>query len=168
MELNSIEKLLEKYDLAETTLQEEAKLRAYFASDDVAAHLEHYKPMFLYFSKTQNDTFTKEVNLLASTKTKSKSKLYQWISVAAVAVLMLGITIPNLVNNAPKTLADYTPEEQEMYLKTKNALTMLSANFNKGASSINVLDMASENLNAGIYKASFVSQFGKTTNQFIK
>lgn len=168
MVLNNIEKLLEKYDNAETTLQEEAQLRAYFQSNDVAPHLEHFKPLFVYFSHTQQDTFTKEVTIPASTETKSKTKLYQWISVAAVAVIMLGIMLPQLRNTTPKTLAEYTPEEQELYLKTKNALAFMSANFNEGVSSINVLDMASDNLNAGLYKASFVTQFGKTTNEFIK
>lgn len=168
MVLNNIENLLEKYDNAETTLQEEAQLRAYFQSDDVAPHLEDYKPMFVYFSDTQKDTFTKEVKILTNTETKSKSKLYQWISVAAVAVIMLGVMLPQLSNTSPKTLADYTQEEQELYLKTKKALAFMSANFNEGVSSINVLDMASDNLNAGLYKASFVTQFGKTTNKFIK
>ncbi|TCK68944.1 hypothetical protein DFQ05_0454 [Winogradskyella wandonensis] len=164
MVLNNIENLLEKYDNAETTLQEEAQLRAYFSSEDVAPHLEHYKPLFVYFTSTQQEAFTKDVPL----NTKKKTRLYQWISVAAVAVLMLGIMIPQVWDNSPKTLADYTPEEQELYNKTKNALAFMSANFNEGTSSLNVLEMASDNLNAGIYKASFVSEFGKTTNKLLK
>ncbi|MDP5081517.1 MAG: hypothetical protein NWP87_02590, partial [Winogradskyella sp.] len=83
MVLNSIEKLIEKYHNAETSLKEEAQLKAYFASDAVAPHLEHYKPLFNYFSKSKQEQYTKDVPL--NTK---KTKLYQWISVAAVAVLM--------------------------------------------------------------------------------
>ena len=45
---------------------------------------------------------------------------------------------------------------------------MLSSNFNQGTSSLNTLEMASDNFNAGIYKASFVSEFGKTTNKLLK
>lgn len=164
MVLNNIEKLLEKYDNAETTLQEEAQLRAYFSSDSVAPHLEHYKTLFVYFANTQKELFTKDVPL----KTKKKANFYQWISVAAVAVLMFGIMVPQLWNSGPKTLADYSPEEQELYNKTKNALAFMSSNFNEGASSMNVLEMASDNFNAGMYKASFVSEFGKTTNKFLK
>ncbi|WP_299116352.1 hypothetical protein [uncultured Winogradskyella sp.] len=162
MVLNNIEKLLEKYNNAETTLQEEAQLRTYFASEDVAPHLEHYKPMFLYFSKSQQEQYTKDVPL----KPKN-TKLYQWISVAAVAVLMLGIFIPNW-NSGPKTLADYPPEDQEMYLEAKAALAMLSDKFNDGTSSINALGLASENFNVGLEKVSHVAEFSKTTNKLLK
>ena len=164
MVLNSIEKLLEKYDNAETSLKEEAKLRAYFNSDDVAPHLEHYKPLFVYFSNTQQEAFTKDVPLT----TKKKTNFYQWISVAAVAVLMLGVMIPKMWNSGPKTLADYTPEEQELYIKTKKALALMSSSFNDGVSSMNVLEMASDNFNAGIYKAGFITEFGNTTNKLLK
>ena len=162
MVLNDIEKLLEKYNNAETTLKEEAQLRAYFESDDVASHLEHYKPMFLYFSQSQQEQYTKDVPL----KPK-RTKLYQWISVAAVAVLMLGIFIPR-INSGPKTLADYPPEDQKMYLEAKAALAMLSDKFGDGTSSINALGLASENFNVGLDKASHVTEFSKTTNKLLK
>ncbi len=159
MVLNSIEKLLEKYDNAETTLQEEAQLRAYFSSDDVASHLESYKPLFVYFTNTQQEAFTKDVPL----NTKKKINFYQWISVAAAAVLMFGIMIPQMWSSPT-----YSQEEIELYNKTKNALAFMSSNFNEGASSINVLEMASDNFNAGVYKANFVKEFGKTTNKLLK
>jgi hypothetical protein len=159
MVLNSIEKLLEKYDNAETTLQEEAQLRAYFASGDVAPHLESYKPLFVYFTNTQQEVFTKDVPL----NTKKKSNFYQWISVAAVAVIVLGIMAPQMWSGPT-----YSEKEIEMYNKTKNALAFMSSNFNEGVSSLNVLEMASNNLNAGMYKANFIMEFGKTTNKFLK
>ena len=160
---HNIEKLVKKYDNAETTLQEEAQLRAYFLGNNVAPHLEHYKPLFTYFTNAQKEAYTKDVPL----KPKKSIRLYQWISVAAVAIIMLGIMIPQM-DSSPKTLAEYTPEEQELYRKTKSALAMLSSNFNQGTSSLNTLEMASDNFNAGVYKASFVSEFGKTTNKLLK
>ena len=163
MVLNNIEKLIEKYNNAETTLKEEAQLKAYFTSDNVAPHLEHYTPLFQYFSQSQKEQYTKDVPL--NTK---KTKLYQWISVAAVAVLMLGIFIPTTWNTGPKTLADYTPEEQKMYLETKQALAMLSGNFSDATSSLSTLSLASENLNIGIENASFITEFSETTNKLLK
>ncbi|MBT8243954.1 hypothetical protein [Winogradskyella sp.] len=159
MVLNSIEKLLEKYDNAETTLQEEAHLRAYFSSSNVAPHLEHYKPLFIYFTNEQQELFTQDVPL----NTNKKTNFYQWISVAAVAVIILGIMVPQLWNSPT-----YSDEEMELYNKTKNALVFMSSNFNEGVSSMNVLEMASDNFNAGMYNASFVSEFGRTTNKFLK
>ncbi|GAA4242677.1 hypothetical protein KO504_05365 [Winogradskyella psychrotolerans] len=162
MVLNNIETLLEKYNNAETTLKEEAELKAYFLSDNVAPHLEHYKPMFQYFSESKKEQYTKDVPL--NTK---KTKLYQWISVAAVAILMLGFFIPNW-NSGPKTLADYSPEEQQMYLEAKEALAMLSNNFNDGASSLKTLSLASENFNVGLEKANHITEFSETTNKLLK
>ena len=162
MVLNNIEQLIEKYNNAETTLKEEAQLKAYFLSDDVAPHLEHYKPMFQYFLQSKKEQYTKDVPL--NTK---KTKLYQWISVAAVAVLMLGIFIPNW-NSGPKTLADYTPEEQKLYLETKQALSLISENFNEGLLGMNALDMAGENLNKGIEQANYIAVFSNTTNKLLK
>jgi len=162
MVLNNIEQLIEKYNNAETSLQEEAQLKAYFNGDHVAPELEHYKPMFQYFSQSKKEQYTKDVPL--NTK---KTKLYQWISVAAVAVLMLGFFIPNW-NSGPKTLADYPQEDQQMYLEAKQALAMLSNNFNDGASSLKVLDLASENFNVGLKKANHITDFNKTTNKLLK
>ena len=64
MVLNSIEKLLEKYDNGETTLQEEQQLKNYFSKETVAPHLEVYKSMFQYFLHTHEERFTKDVPLI--------------------------------------------------------------------------------------------------------
>jgi len=163
MVLNNIDKLIEKYNNAETSLKEETQLRAYFKSNSVAPHLEHYKPLFQYFSMAQEEQYTKDVPL----KPKNRTVFYRWISVAAVAILMLGIFIPNWFGG-PKTLADYSQEEQEMYLEAKEALAMLSNNFNQGTTSINTLNLASENFNVGLEKANHITEFSQTTNKLLK
>ena len=163
MVLNNIEKLLEKYNEAETSVKEEAQLRAYFNGDEVAPHLEHYKPLFQYFSLAQEEQYTKDVPL----KPKKRTVFYQWISVAAVAVLMLSIFIPNW-SGGQKSLADYSQEEQQMYLEAKEALAMLSNNFNQGTASLNTLNLASENFNVGLEKASHITEFNQSTNKLLK
>ena len=50
MELHNIEKLIEKYMEATTTVAEEEIVRAYFLKGDVAPHLKEYTAMFQYFS----------------------------------------------------------------------------------------------------------------------
>lgn len=49
MKMN-INQILEKYWNAEASLQEEAELRAYFSSDDVAPEHKQYKDLFTFFS----------------------------------------------------------------------------------------------------------------------
>ena len=69
MVLDKIEKLLEKYDNGETSLQEEQQLKNYFSQEVVAPHLEVYKPMFVYFLQTQKEQFTKTIPLQPKRRT---------------------------------------------------------------------------------------------------
>lgn len=159
MVLNNIEKLIEKYNNAETTLQEEAQLKAYFLSDEVAPHLEHYKPMFQYFSQSKNEQYTKDVPL----NTKN-TKLYQWISVAAVAVLMLGLIVPTFIGPTEE-------EKQEAllaYNQTIDAFNLISIGMNEGKQQLNSLILVSDNLNEGIEEAGRLSEFTETTNKIFK
>lgn len=159
MVLNNIEELLEKYNNAETSLKEEAQLRAYFESDDVAAHLEHYKPMFQYFSLSQQEQYTKDVPL----KTK-KTNLYKWISVAAVAVLMLGLIVPKM----------FGPTEQQkqeallVYNQTMEAFNLISLGMNEGKSQLSSLALVSDNIYEGVEKANVLGEFNKQTNRILK
>ncbi|MDO6597015.1 hypothetical protein Q4512_08815 [Oceanihabitans sp. 2_MG-2023] len=132
MVLDNIEELLEKYDNGETSLIEEQQLKNYFKQETVAPHLEMYKPMFAYFSVSQEEQFTKDVPLKTN-----KNNLYKWISVAAVAVLMLGFYFKSPLTSA-EDLGTYDDPEMA-YLEVKKSLEMISTQFNKGASSINYL-----------------------------
>ncbi|WP_452227068.1 hypothetical protein [Lacinutrix cladophorae] len=132
MVLDNIEELIEKYDNGETSLIEEQQLKNYFKQETVAPHLEMYKPMFAYFSVSQEEQFTKDVPLKTN-----KNNLYKWISVAAVAVLMLGFYFKSPLTSA-EDLGTYDDPEMA-YLEVKKSLEMISTQFNKGASSINYL-----------------------------
>lgn len=128
MELDkNIEKLLEKYFEATTTVAEEETLRAYFAKDDVATHLEQYRPMFNYFSKAKEERYTRQVPL-----TPRKKRNNRWISVAAVAVLAFGIYFGN------EQYQDYQERKQAEYAyqETKKALNLLAENFGKGTEKV--------------------------------
>jgi hypothetical protein len=128
MELRAIEKLLEKYFNAETTIAEEKDLKLYFSSQDVAPHLEQYKPMFGYFSKQEEQKFDKALPL------KTKKHYARWISVAASVVLLSGLlTFYNVQQQ--EELGTYDDPEVA-FRETQKALQMLSTNVNVGMGSV--------------------------------
>lgn len=163
MALINIEQLLEKYDNAETSLAEEAQIRAYFAQEDVPAHLESYKPLFQYVSHTKQEQFTKDVLLQPKRK-----KTYQWISVAAVAVLMLGTYFQVNQMNQTKTLNDLSQEQLMAYNQTMEVFNLVSTKLNKGSAHLGALDLVSTKLNEGAENLVYVKEFNKATNKIIK
>ncbi|OUS01891.1 hypothetical protein A9Q86_04375 [Flavobacteriales bacterium 33_180_T64] len=165
MVLNSIEHLLEKYDNGETTLKEEQQLKAYFTQEKVAPHLESYQVMFQYFNNTkQEELYTKDVPLKPR-----KSYIYQWISVAAVAVLMLGIFIPSIFGSEQgRTLAELSTEERDAYNQTMKVFDMIGTQFNKGQNQIGALSLTSSNFAKGAEQINYISGFSETTNKFFK
>ena len=134
MELDNIEKLLEKYFEAITTAAEEETLRRYFSEENVATHLEQYTPMFQYFSNAKEEEFTKQVTI------KPKRNYFKWASVAAVAILTFGIYFVN--EYRVKQLEQ--EKAQIAYNETKKALNLLAENFNKGTEKIVYLNQFEE------------------------
>ena len=126
MELNRIDKLMEKYFEATTTVAEEDVLRDYFLNEKVAPHLEQYIPLFQFFSRAKEEQFTKQVPL------KPRKKHFKWLSVAAVAVLVFGIYFGK--NYQEKREAEYA------YQQTKKALTLLAENFSRGTEKVAYLN----------------------------
>ncbi|MBT8320048.1 MAG: hypothetical protein KJO90_00105 [Eudoraea sp.] len=126
MESVNIEKLLEKYFEATTTAAEEKQLKEYFTQGDVAPHLEQYAPMFSYFSVAKEERFTRQVSL------KTRRYIYQWISVAAVAVIALGVFFGR----------DYQEQKEAefAYLETRKALTLLAVNLDRGTQKVAYLN----------------------------
>ena len=125
MELVNIEKLLEKYLNAETTIAEENKLKNYFLGDDVAPHLEEYRAIFGYFTASKNEKFTKTIQL------KSQNRNWKWLSVAASIVLLVSVYNGYQKNQQVKA--------EKVYNETLFAFSLLSTNLNKGTTAISEL-----------------------------
>jgi len=122
MELTKIERLLVKYENAETTLKEEDILRTYFTSNKVASHLTEYQLIFNYFKSNNDETYTEKIKL------NNKIKKRNWLMVAASITFLLstysGLTIINQYNQkkqAAENLAQIT-----------NVLKLVSTNLKKG------------------------------------
>ena len=136
MEFNKIEDILEKYFQGDTTIAEENQLKEYFSSPDVAQHLEQYKPMFGYFSQVKEQKSTQTIPL------KTKKRKVAWLSIAASAVVLLGIGTyfyTSEKNATPVTaqseLGTYDDPEEAL-AATQKALALLSNNVNVGIESV--------------------------------
>ncbi|RKR11180.1 hypothetical protein C8C83_2879 [Flavobacterium sp. 90] len=136
MELDKIENILEKYFQGETSIAEEKELKEYFSSSNVAQHLEQYKPMFGYFSQVKEQKSTQEIPL------QTKKRNVAWLSIAASAVLLLGIGTFFYVSQKTATpvvaqseLGTYDNPEEAL-AATQKALALLSNNVNVGIESV--------------------------------
>ena len=128
MELANIEKLLEKYLNAETSLQEETTLRNYFTEGSVAPHLQEYQYMFNYFATNKDETYSKTIELEPK---KSKKKNFKWLSIAASVMLLFSVYIGD---------QEYKKYKAEVeFQKISKGLKLLSSNFNKGKQAVNTL-----------------------------
>ncbi|WP_370588494.1 hypothetical protein [Robiginitalea sp. SC105] len=113
---------MEKYFEATSTAAEERELREYFSGGDVAPHLEHHAPMFTFFSEAKNQRSTRKVPL------KARRNYVRWVSVAAVAVLMLGLYFGNQYREQQK--AEFA------YQETRKALGLIAQNLDRGTQKV--------------------------------
>ena len=136
MELNKIEKLLDKYFEGETTVNEEMELKSYFSSEEVAQYLKQYQSLFGYFTQEKEAKFVSKFVLMPT------KKRYYWISIAASVVVFLGIGTFVYFNEStsnPKDLGTYdTPEEA--FEATQKALSLLSNNLQFGIESVGYIN----------------------------
>ena len=153
MELANIEKLLDKYLDATTTLQEEQILQEYFTSQNVAPHLQEYSSMFIYFKQSKNETFTKTIQL----KPEKPKKNWKWLSVAASVVLLFSVFVGN---------EKYQEHQQrKQFAEITKALQMVSVNLNKGNEALYAV---SKNLSKGNEAIAHLNTYEETINKVIK
>lgn len=150
MESQVIETLLDKYFEAETSGTEEAQLKSYFSSGEVAPHLQQYIPMFCYFEQAGKEHLTKEVTYAPSNSKFSagKRKLYSWVAVAASIIILLGIVVQQ--ENQVNELGTYEDPELAMQ-KTMEALEMMSFY-----------------MNAGTEELGYIEEFNNATDKIVK
>lgn len=178
MDYSNIRALLDKYWEGETSLEEEARLKQFFAAapEGLPQDLQEAAPLFQYF-----DLATPQFELPAAelqahleqapaeTPVIKMGFLRNWMQYAAMLAIALGIgygiqrhmdagdnagTPPATVANTSfrQDGADRVPiGEQEAYAETKKALLLLSKNLNKGKqemAKLNVINEATDKVKA--------------------
>lgn len=152
MELANIEKLLDKYLNAETSIAEENELKNYFLGDNVAPHLKEYQALFGYFAASKSERFTKTIQL------KSQKMNWKWLSIAASVVLLVSVY-------TGFERRQHKKEAELVYSQTLQAFGMLSANLKKGN---NAIAQFSTNLNKGNVAIAQLQHFENTKNKVFK
>ena len=98
--MNNIEKLLEQYFEGQTSAEEEARLRRFFASGDVPENFAMYKPLFAYFDgeiaaggRESNEMPTQAEPANKNRRaTATGRKVALWLSsAAACAAILIGV-----------------------------------------------------------------------------
>ncbi|KIC00942.1 hypothetical protein [Flavobacterium sp. AJR] len=152
MESDKIEILLEKYFQGESTIAEENELKNYFSSPNVAQHLEQYKPLFGYFSQVKEQRLTQEIPL------QTKKRNVAWLSIAASAVLLLGIGSYFYLNNTNNTTPVVAKSDLGTYDSPEEAL----------AATQKALAMVSHNVNTGIESVQYIKEYEQSKNLIFK
>ncbi|MDH6307678.1 hypothetical protein M2451_000127 [Dysgonomonas sp. PFB1-18] len=159
MDTNEIKILLEAFYNGETSQAEEQKLLDYFNSDNVAEELFQEKELFLKLNEPDTINYPQELefklnNLIDDLARKesvkpaqNKQKLWLWAGSAAAGVALLisaGLYINNKTEEVTNTdITAAAPEDRLKMEEAREALILLSSNFNKGVSQLEII---SENI----------------------
>ena len=113
MDCKYIEQLLERYWQCETSLEEEAQLRAFFNGSDVPEHLLRYKDLFVYQQLQQEVGLFKAAAVVAVVLSLGNVMQHSFYSdikeVAAVDTIGKQITAPSVALSGDVTI---THEQQ--------------------------------------------------------
>ena len=145
MELYKAETLLKKYFEGETTINDEQELQDYFASPEVAPHLQQYAPLFKHFAVAKGQQYKQEIPAFEIHKVENKYKKRNlaWFSIAASVVVLMGIGTYMFYDSETVTKSKDlgTYDDPELAFKaTQKALYLLSNNVNVGIESVKYIE----------------------------
>jgi len=162
MDSKNIEALLEKYWNAETTLEQEQELRAFFQSANVPENLKDAATLFRYFEAEKSKKLNENFDAVVTKKIQQRhdGKIVQmtnWFRVARIAAgIVVVVASVYLIakdarnrDSATKEITDTESDPKLAFEETKKALLMISKNFNKAqreASKINLLNEAEQKI----------------------
>lgn len=153
--------IIEKYLAAETTLEEEKSLKAYFSGGDIADEHRYLAPLFAVLE--EESKMTSEVDVAAVIKAAaaeenqlsvhrssrdavSRRSIHLSKYIPALAAVMVAVFAAVFLMNRPESLPftesenvvvlDDEKDTEEAIEVTRKALSLLSQNYNKGAQAV--------------------------------
>ena len=140
-----IEALLERYYDAQTSEAEEQRLKDFFLHEEVPAHLQAEKEMFLQLQVSAvpegiEERLSQSIDRWGK---KQRTLRLQWIgSIAASLLLLFGAGW--YLQDTPRKDTCATPEEA--YAEAQKALVMFSTALNKGMKQMDALHETTERM----------------------
>lgn len=153
MEYSNIRALLEKYWACETTEEDEAVLRIFYATNEDAlpADLQEAAPLFQYFHASSDEL--PEIEIRGPwEETKVIRPFWQgWMKYAAILLVALGVghsvynfQQKNRITDDQFAFRDTFDDPKVAYEETQKALAILSKNLNKGKEQMEKLSYFNE------------------------
>jgi hypothetical protein len=142
--MNNVEKLLQKYFDAETSLQEEALLKNYFLSNEVPSSLKKYSYLFVSLHDQHNESFSDqhfERNLHAKLAHKRHSLVHHFVLWSTAAAASLFLTLGTVYylerqNNYMIVNGQRINDPEKALMIAAAKLHLVTGNFNTGLAQV--------------------------------
>ena len=184
MDIQQIKILLDKYNNAETSLDEEKILRDYFSQrSDIPAGFEAYRAHFQYFESArrtirQNPELEKSLEDLIDLESSGKKvaldnrTIFRWIAAAAM-VIIIGATVLIVNRNQKPDLGTFSDPELA-YQEARKTMLYISQTLSYGTKELSNISKINsgveslrnlEKLNSGLYKLKMLSKINETSTE---
>ena len=139
MKPEELDKLLEKYERAETTLEEERWIKEHFAQNEPANEHDVHKSIFSFYKQEQNSSIP---DIERPKRSGSRST---WMKIAAVLVILIASVVFYQQYQHRQELK--RQQASEAFDKTKKVLKLVATEFQKGKSNLELLKDIDETKN---------------------
>jgi hypothetical protein len=140
MNLQEIERILNKYYNGESSLEEEAMLMDYFSRNEVPNGLKTIRDQFLYMQSQSKIELPEETERKINEKIEStriislfRTRRSRIIAISGVAAtILLLITVFMQLNTYTRRFNDTYSDPEVAYTEARKILTFVSGQFNRG------------------------------------
>jgi len=139
MKPEELDELLEKFERAETTLEEERRIKAHFTQNESVNEHDVHKSIFSFYAQEQKHSIP---DLERPKRSGSRST---WMKIAAILVLLIASVVFYQQYQHRQELKRQLASEA--FDKTKKVLELVATEFQKGKSNLELLKDIDETKN---------------------